>query len=105
MQVSGKLLQTVGTQVQYFELLAAVEVPNAFELQLVVGKIQNFQVCEVLLAQHWYPLDVVELQIQLAQVPQVAQLLKPYLVIRQIQRRQVLEVAEILFDDIDDLLG
>ena len=61
------------------------------------------QVVEVLLTEHLDLLNVVELEIEVLQVPQVFQLLQPNLVIGQIQASQVLEVAQIFLDYIDYL--
>ena len=61
------------------------------------------QVVEVLLTEHLDLLNVVELEIEVLQVPQVFQLLQPHLVIGQVEGSQVLEVAQIFLNHIDYL--
>jgi hypothetical protein len=81
-----------------------VQVADAFKVKLVVGEVQDFKIVKVLLAQGRYYTDGVELQVELLEEFQIAQLLHSHFVVCQVKSGQVLEVAQIFFDNVDDLL-
>ena len=47
---------------------------------------------------------MIKLKIEVTQVPEVAKLFKPDLVVRKIKNGKVLEITEIFFDNINNLL-
>ena len=102
--VVGQLLQVVRGQVENAQVLADVEVADGLVVQLVVGQVEHFERVEVLVAQCWNLENLVELQVEVLEVLQVAQLFHADLIVGQVERRQVLEVAQVLLDDINDLL-
>ena len=74
-------------------------------MDLVVTEVQILELVEVSFFNMGDDLYVIELQVQLGQIPQVFELLESYFVIGEIQGCHVLEITEVLFNNIDDLLG
>lgn len=71
-------------------------------VEFVVGKVEDFKGWEVLRGKLGNFLDLIVLQIEVDELFEVLELLKSYSVVRKVKSRQVLEVAEILFDHIDN---
>jgi hypothetical protein len=65
-------LEVVGSQVKDFQVRDLVEVPQTFRADLVVGKIQAFEVSEILFRQGWNQRDLIVLQIELLNASQVS---------------------------------
>ena len=80
-----------------------VEVSDGLSSDLIIGEIETFERGEVILAKRRDLGDLVELQVEILQELEVAELLHPDLIVGEIERCQVLEIAQILFDDVHDL--
>ena len=80
-----------------------VEVSDGLSSDLIIGEIETFERGEVILAKRRDLGDLVELQVEISQELEVAELLHPDLIVGEIKRCQVLEIAQILFDDVYDL--
>ena len=75
------------------QIAALIQAANALRIELVVRKIEHLKSREVFVTEWWNLSDRVELQVQVLQVLEVAQLLHADLVVGQVERGQILEVA------------
>ena len=80
-----------------------VEVSDGLSSDLIIGEIETFERGEVILTKRRDLGDLIELQVEISQELEVAELLHPDLIVGEIKRCQVLEIAQILFDDVYDL--
>ena len=79
--------------------------PDTGRSQLVIREIERLQFGEII-SHKWRDwLDIVVLKIDVNKRLQISQLLDPHLVVGQVYRVQVLEVAEIFLNDLNYSLG
>ena len=81
-----------------------VQVANAFKIQLVERQVECLKRREILSTQRWDLRDRVELQVEILEELEVSELFQTHLIVSQVQRRQILEVAQVLLNHINDLL-
>ena len=75
------------------QIAALIQAADALRIELVVRKIEHLKSSKIFVTEWWNLSDRVELQVQVLQVLEVAQLLHADLVVGQVKRGQVLEVA------------
>ena len=101
--VIRELLKIIGRQVQLFQVYALVEVSDGFSSDLIIGEVKTFKSSEVVLAKRRDLGNLVELQVEILKELEVAELLHTDLIVCEVERCQVLEIAQILFDNVHDL--
>ena len=101
--VIRELLKIIGGQVQLFQVYALVEVSDGISSDLIIGEVKTFKSSEVVLAKRRDLGNLVELQVEILKELEVAELLHTDLIVCEVERCQVLEIAQILFDNVHDL--
>lgn len=104
-QTLWKSHQVVARKIESLEFGQLIQVSDRLRVNHVVAQVERLKAKKLIGLNRLNLLDVVVLKVYFCQALEVSQLFQPHVIVAQVQRGEVLKVAQVFFDHFDYFLA